>query len=72
MVQIIASDMDGTLLNDEMVISPGNAAAIKHAQSLGVHFVVSSGRSLEEIKPLIPGCRHYLSYDHAKRCNRLG
>ena len=53
MVQIIASDMDGTLLNDEMVISPGNAAAIKHAQSLGVHFVVSSGRSLEEIKPLI-------------------
>ena len=38
MVQIIASDMDGTLLNDEMVISPGNAAAIKHAQSLGVHF----------------------------------
>ena len=53
MVQIIASDMDGTLLNDEMVISPGNAAAIKHTQSLGVHFVVSSGRSLEEIKPLI-------------------
>ena len=53
MVQIIASDMDGTLLNDEMVISPGNAAAIKHAQSLGVHFVVSSGRSLEETLPVL-------------------
>ena len=49
MVQIIASDMDGTLLNDEMVISPGNAAAIKHAQSLGVHFVVSSGRDRKSV-----------------------
>ena len=32
MVQIIASDMDGTLLNDKMVISKRNAAAVKEAQ----------------------------------------
>lgn len=30
-----------------------NAAAIKTAQQLGVHFVVSSGRGYTEIKPLI-------------------
>ena len=53
MVQIIASDMDGTLLNDKMVISPFNAKAIKHAQAKGVHFIVSSGRAYREIKPLI-------------------
>lgn len=44
MIQIIASDMDGTLLNDKMVISKRNADAIKEAQKNGVHFIVSSGR----------------------------
>ena len=41
MIQIIASDMDGTLLNDKMVISKRNADAIKEAQKNGVHFIVS-------------------------------
>ena len=53
MIQIIASDMDGTLLNDKMTISKENAAAIKKAQAAGVHFIVSSGRGYTEIKPLI-------------------
>ena len=43
MVQIIASDMDGTLLNDKMVISKRNAAAVKEAQKQGIHFIVSTG-----------------------------
>jgi len=53
MIQLIASDMDGTFLNDEMVISPGNANAVKHAQAKGIPFVVSTGRSKEEILPLL-------------------
>lgn len=53
MIQIIASDMDGTLLNDKMVISKENASAIKRAQAAGVHFIVSTGRGYTEIKPLI-------------------
>ncbi|MCP9328254.1 Cof-type HAD-IIB family hydrolase [Liquorilactobacillus satsumensis] len=53
MIQIIASDMDGTLLNDHMVISEKNAAAIKKAQAAGVKFVVSTGRGYTEIKPLV-------------------
>ena len=40
MIQIIASDMDGTLLNGEMTISKFNADAIKEAQKKGVHFIV--------------------------------
>lgn len=53
MIKIIASDMDGTLLNNENSISKGNAAAIKKAQEMGVTFVVATGRSYDEVKPLI-------------------
>ena len=53
MVQIIASDMDGTLLNDKMVISKRNAAAVNEAQKQGVYFIVSTGRAYDEVKPLI-------------------
>lgn len=53
MIQLIASDMDGTLLNGEMTISKFNADAIKQAQKQGVQFVVSSGRSYYEVKPLL-------------------
>ncbi|AMV60005.1 hydrolase, HAD superfamily, Cof family [Pediococcus damnosus] len=53
MISIIASDMDGTLLNEKMEVSEENAAAIKQAQNEGVHFVVATGRQLSEAKPLI-------------------
>lgn len=53
MIKIIASDMDGTLLNNENSISEGNANAIKKAQAMGVTFVVATGRSYDEVKPLI-------------------
>ncbi|HBV48873.1 MAG TPA: Cof-type HAD-IIB family hydrolase [Lactobacillus sp.] len=53
MVQIIASDMDGTLLNDKMIISKRNAAAVKEAQKQDIHFIVSTGRAYDEVKPLI-------------------
>ena len=35
MIQLIASDMDGTLLNAEMEISEENVAAIKKVQAAG-------------------------------------
>ncbi|WP_412988588.1 Cof-type HAD-IIB family hydrolase [Pediococcus siamensis] len=53
MISIIASDMDGTLLNEKMEISEENAAAIKQAQSEGVHFIVATGRQRAEAQPLI-------------------
>ncbi|GBG95140.1 haloacid dehalogenase [Ligilactobacillus salitolerans] len=53
MLQLIASDMDGTMLNDHMVISDYNIAAIKHAREKGVHFIVSTGRAFKEVKPLL-------------------
>ena len=53
MISIIASDMDGTLLNNEMVVSDFNANAIRQAQQQGVHFIVSTGRRFAEAQPLL-------------------
>lgn len=53
MVKLIASDMDGTLLNEKMVISETNAKAILAAQKSGVHFMVATGRGYTEAKPLL-------------------
>ncbi|ETY75149.1 Cof-type HAD-IIB family hydrolase [Lactiplantibacillus fabifermentans] len=53
MISIIASDMDGTLLNNEMTVSDFNAQAIRKAQQQGVHFIVSTGRRYSEAQPLL-------------------
>ncbi|MCI1985202.1 MAG: Cof-type HAD-IIB family hydrolase [Lactobacillus sp.] len=53
MIKLIASDMDGTLLNDKMQISDGNAAAIRRAQAAGIEFMVATGRGLTEAQPLV-------------------
>ena len=53
MIQLIASDMDGTLLNEKMEISKENIAAIKKAQAAGIKFMVATGRSIEEAMPIL-------------------
>ncbi|SFD37415.1 hypothetical protein SAMN05428981_101111 [Bacillus sp. OV194] len=45
-IKLIALDMDGTLLNEQLEISEGNRQAIREAQAKGVHVVLSTGRSL--------------------------
>ncbi|TGD21251.1 HAD family phosphatase [Companilactobacillus suantsaicola] len=53
MIKLIASDMDGTLLNDKMAVSDRNIQAIKNAQKAGIEFLIATGRSLEEAKPFL-------------------
>ncbi|QNQ82538.1 HAD family phosphatase [Lactobacillus sp. PV037] len=53
MIKLIASDMDGTLLNGEMQISSENIRAIKHAQKMGIEFLVATGRTRNEALPLL-------------------
>lgn len=62
MIKLIASDMDGTLLNDKMQISAGNVAAIKQAQAKGVEFLVATGRELKEAKPLVEAAGLHTGY----------
>ena len=47
--KIIASDLDGTLLNNAGQVSPENLAAIEALTKLGVHFTLCSGRTFAEI-----------------------
>ena len=50
MIKLIASDMDGTLLNDEHTISEENIKAIKIAEERGCHFTIVTGRDYSGIK----------------------
>ena len=50
-IKLIASDMDGTLLNDEGKISERNAAAIRKAIDAGVIFTIATGRMYCSIEP---------------------
>ena len=53
MLQLIVSDMDGTLLNEKMEISETNVEAIRAAEKLGVAFAIATGRGYTEAKPLL-------------------
>lgn len=45
MIQLIVSDLDGTLLQNHREIHPENLRALKKAADMGVRFAVASGRS---------------------------
>ena len=47
--RIIASDLDGTLLNSGVEVSPENRRAMSEMAARGVYFVPTSGRTLTEI-----------------------
>src|SRR5699024_2281983 len=48
MINLIATDMDGTLLNAAHEISEDNIQAIKYAQSQGITVVIATGRAFYE------------------------
>ena len=48
MINLIATDMDGTLLNAAHEISEENIKAIKYAQSQGITVVIATGRAFYE------------------------
>ncbi len=48
--KLIASDMDGTLLNSKSELSAGNLEAIRKAMKAGIKFAVVSGRSVPALK----------------------
>ncbi len=56
MIKLIASDMDGTLLDGEGGISPYNVEIINKAKKQGVHFVIASGRAYSDILPVTQKC----------------
>ena len=56
MIKLIASDMDGTLLNDAHMISEENLKAIRKAQEMGRHFTIVTGRDYGAVKSYLEEC----------------
>jgi len=53
MIQLVVADMDGTLLNDELTISPRNQAAINAIRARGIHFAFATGRPDQLMKEYV-------------------
>lgn len=51
-IQILASDLDGTLLNEKSQISHETADAIKKAQATGKRFIAITGRAWNTAHPI--------------------
>ena len=52
-IKLLALDLDGTLLTHDKQISAENKAAIKQAQAMGVHVVITTGRPLKAIEHIL-------------------
>jgi len=64
--KLIASDLDGTLLNQNCEISRENCEAIKTMYKMGIYFVPASGRSYGEMPQLLkdnPYVRYFIGSD---------
>lgn len=53
MIKLIASDMDGTLLNSNHTIDKESIEAIKKAEERGIIFVIATGREYSGVKYLL-------------------
>ncbi|MDO4679655.1 MAG: Cof-type HAD-IIB family hydrolase [Aerococcus sp.] len=53
MIQLIAIDLDGTLLRDDKTLSETNQKAVQWASQQGVEVVICSGRPLSGVLPLV-------------------
>ena len=48
--KLLATDLDGTLLNKDAALTPLNIAAVKKARESGLNIIIASGRSHESVK----------------------
>lgn len=53
MIKLIASDMDGTLLNSNHEIDKETVMAINKAEEAGIIFAISTGREYDNVEPLL-------------------
>lgn len=66
--KIVASDLDGTLLGKDQLVSKENLQAIQEMRARGVQFVPTTGRTLSEIPEQLIACpdvRYIITSDGA-------
>ncbi|MGN0521957.1 MAG: Cof-type HAD-IIB family hydrolase [Eubacterium sp.] len=75
--KIVASDLDGTLLNDNSQVSDENFKAIKRLNEMGIKFIPVTGRTLYEMPKSLLECEDidYIIYSdgaviHSKKTNK--
>lgn len=80
--QVIAIDLDGTLLNDESQVSPRTKATLRAALDAGITIVIATGRNYRDALRLLAGFEQELlyvlyngavirSYDSLRRINAM-
>ncbi len=53
MIKLVVCDLDGTLLNSNQELSAFNAHMLKKAQSLGMEYMIATGRNNKLIRPFM-------------------
>lgn len=61
-MRLIASDLDGTLLNERSVISQETAEMMRKSQQEGIQWIVATGRSFKTASALIKQAGVYCDY----------
>ena len=56
--KIVASDLDGTLLNNDSLLSEENKNAIAELDKKGIFFVPATGRTFAEVIPALKNNDH--------------
>lgn len=62
MIKVIASDMDGTLLNNEHKVAPETIAAVTEACDAGIRFMIATGRNFPGAMRELEGCGFVCDY----------
>ena len=52
MIKVIASDLDGTLLNEHHTLSETTRDMIKKAQESGLRFIIATGRAFKQVEEI--------------------
>ena len=50
-IELVAADMDGTLLTDDFVLSPATREAVRRLLERGIDFILVSGRMVATLRP---------------------
>ena len=62
MIKLIASDMDGTLLDEHSKVPPETFELIEALREKGVHFAVSSGRRYDRLCTFFESVRDHMDF----------
>ena len=69
MIKLVASDMDGTLLDEGSQVPPETFDLIKRLDEVGIRFAVSSGRRLDTLREFlapVDGCIDFVASNGAQ------